>query len=202
MANRIHSNIHTIMKATLKLAFLLAFLLPAFTQKADAQTSLTGGIQRQLEYIEHHIIDLAEAMPEDKFYFTPESLGIKGAEFKGVRTFAGQIKHLATDNFHIWAPVNGNPLRSDITDVNGPEAIHTKAQIMQYLKESFEQGHQAIRTITSANAMEMLDFRGSRLPRLDLVFYALTHAQEHYGQMVVYLRMCGIIPPASAPAKN
>jgi uncharacterized damage-inducible protein DinB len=159
-------------------------------------------IERLLNNIEKNIVSTAEAMPEDKFYFTPESLGLKGSEFKGVRTFAGQVKHLATDNFAIWSPVTGDSLRADITDVNGPESIKTKAEIIQYLKESFALGHKAIATLTEKNATHMIPFRGSNLPRLDLVFYALTHDNEHYGQMVVYLRMCGIIPPASVPAKK
>ncbi|HEX4374125.1 MAG TPA: DinB family protein, partial [Puia sp.] len=136
-----------------------------------------------------------------KFYFTPESLNIKGSEFKGVRTFAGQIKHLATDNFEIWSPITGDPVRADITDVNGPESIKTKAEIIKYLKESFALGHKVIATLTEKNAMDMIEFRGSNLPRLDLAFYALTHDNDHYGQMIVYLRMCGIIPPASMPGK-
>jgi uncharacterized damage-inducible protein DinB len=159
-------------------------------------------IERLLNNIEKNIVSTAEAMPEDKFYFTPESLGLKGSEFKGVRTFAGQVKHLATDNFAIWSPVTGDSLRADITDVNGPESIKTKAEIIQYLKESFALGHKAIATLTEKNATDLIPFRGSNLPRLDLAFYALTHDNEHYGQMVVYLRMCGIIPPASVPAKK
>jgi uncharacterized damage-inducible protein DinB len=159
-------------------------------------------IERQLDYIEKQIVDAAEAMPEDKFDFTPESLSLKDSEFKGVRTFAGQVKHLATDNFHIWSPLTGDPLRPDITDVNGPASIKTKADIIKYLKESFALGHKAIQTLTEKNATEMLPFRGSKLARLDLAFYALTHSNEHYGQMVVYLRMCGIIPPASRPARQ
>src|ERR1700730_9372121 len=158
-------------------------------------------IERLLNNIEKNIVSTAEAMPEDKFYFTPESLDIKGSEFKDVRSFAGQIKHLATDNFAIWSPITGDPLRADIKDVNGPENIKTKAEIIKFLKESFALGHKAIETLTEKNAMDMLPFRGSKLPRLDLAFYALTHANEHYGQMIVYLRMCGIIPPASRPAK-
>jgi hypothetical protein len=161
--------------------------------------SLSGAIERQLNYIEEHIVSVAEAMPEDKFYFTPEGLDMKGSTFKGVRTFAGQIKHLATDNFHIWSPLTGDPLPAGIVDVNGPENIKTKAEIIKLLKESFALGHKAIATITEKNAMDMIPFRGSSLPRLDLAFYALTHANEHYGQMVVYLRMCGIVPPASRP---
>ncbi len=162
---------------------------------------LSSAIERLLNYIEGQIVSAAQSMPEDKFYFTPEALDIKGSEFKGVRTFAGQIKHLATDNFAIWSPLTGDPLPAGIVDVNGPENIKTKADIIEFLKQSFALGHRAIATLTDKNATEKIPFRGSSLARLDLAFYALTHANEHYGQMVVYLRMCGVIPPASRPAK-
>ncbi len=154
-----------------------------------------ANIERLLNNIERYIVTSAEAMPEDKFYFTPESLHIPGSDFKGVRTFAGQIKHLATDNIEIWSPITGEHVREDITDVNGPESIKTKAEIIRYLKESFALGHKVIATLTEKNAIETVEFRGRKLSRLDLAFYALTHADEHYGQMAVYLRMCGIVPP-------
>jgi uncharacterized damage-inducible protein DinB len=162
----------------------------------------SSAIERLLNYIEKNIVSTSEAMPEDKFYFSPQSLDIKGSAFRDVRSFAAQVKHLTADNFAIWSPITGEPLRSDIQDVNGPENIKTKAEIIKFLKESFALGHKAIASITEKNAMDMLPFRGGKLPRLDLAFYALTHANEHYGQMVVYLRMCGIIPPASMPVKN
>ncbi|HLY70023.1 MAG TPA: DinB family protein [Puia sp.] len=182
---------------------VLCLILPvAFEAKSQQSPSITIAVERLLDYTEKNIVGAAQAMPEDKFYFTPEGLNIPGSEYKGVRTFAGQIKHLATDNFAIWSPLTGEPLRTDIKDVNGPENIKTKAEIVKYLKESFALGHKAIATLTEKNAIEMLEFRGGKLPRLDLAFYALTHASEHYGQMVVYLRMCGIIPPASMTAKN
>lgn len=168
--------------------------------KQQSMVPFSSAIERQLESIESGIVFMAEAMPEDKYYFTPESLNINGSDFKGVRTFARQVKHLATDNFAIWSPVAGIPLRSDIKNVNGPEAIKTKAEILQYLKESFALGHKAVAAVTAENAMDMLPFRGSDLPRLDLVFYALTHDNDHYGQMVVYLRMCGIDPQTGKPA--
>lgn len=69
----------------------------------------------------------------------------------------------------------------------------------KFLKDSFPLGHKAIATLTTDNALEMIPFRGSKLERLDLAFYALTHANDHYGQMVVYLRLAGVIPPASRP---
>ncbi len=171
-------------------------------KKSVTDISLANAVERQLNGIERNIINTAEQMPDDRFYFTPESLNLKGSEFKGVRTFAGQIKHLAADNIFIWSAVTGDTVRADMTDVNGPASIKTKADIIKYLKESFALGHKAIATLTEKNAMEMISFRGRDLPRLDLVFYALTHANEHYGQMAVYIRMCGIIPFASLPPNN
>jgi len=157
--------------------------------------SFTTAIERQFNKIESDILSTAEAMPESKFDFTPESLNIKNSEFKGVRTFAGQIMHLATDNILIWSAITGDSVRSDIEDVNGPKSIKTKKDIIEYLKSSFAVGRKSISILTTQNAMDLIEFRGRRLPKLDLAFYALTHANEHYGQMAVYLRMCGIIPP-------
>ena len=163
------------------------------------QTSMTPGADRLLNYIEQHITEVAEAMPENRFNFTPDSLHIPGSQFKDVRSFAGQIKHLATDNFFIWSAITGEHLPPGIEDVNGPASLKTKAAILAYLKQSFAVGHKAIATLTTNNAMDMMPFRGNQMPRVDLAFYALTHANEHYGQLVIYLRMCGIIPPASRP---
>ena len=105
--------------------------------------------------------------------------------------------HIATDNILIWSAVTGDSVRADITDVNGPKTITTKQDILGYLKGSFAIGRKAISTLTNQNAMDMIQYRWRKLPRLDLAFYALTHANEHYGQMALYLRMCGIIPPAT-----
>ena len=140
-------------------------------------------------------------MPEDKFDFTPEDLHIKNSDFKGVRTFAGQLVHLATDNILIWSAITGDPVRADIEDVNGPKNLETKKDIIEYVKSSFAIGQKAISMMSEKNAMDMIQFRWRKLPRLDLAFYALTHANEHYGQMVVYLRMCGITPPPTLTDK-
>ena len=103
--------------------------------------------------------------------------------------------HLATDNILIWSAITGDAVRADIEDVNGPKNIKTKTDVIEYLKSSFSIGRKAIATLTNLNAMDMIDFRWRKLPRLDLAFYALTHANEHYGQMAIYVRMCVIMPP-------
>src|SRR6476660_9139941 len=85
-----------------------------------SQTSMTAGADRLLNYIEQHITEVAEAMPENRFDFTPDSLNIPGSEFKSVRSFAGQIKHLAADNLFIWSAITGDELPPGVEDVNGP----------------------------------------------------------------------------------
>ena len=176
-------------------SILIVVVCLAITASVFSQKSVTAAVERQFKKIESDILASAEAMPEDKFNFTPESLDLKGSDFKGVRTFAGQIMHLATDNILIWSAITGDPIREDIKDVNGPNSIQSKKEVIKYLKDSFAVGRKAIETLTDQNAMDMIQFRWRKLPRLDLAFYALTHANEHFGQMALYLRMCGMIPP-------
>ena len=184
-----------------KLIFLFAFNVALLTTCFGQQQSLTPAVERLFNKIESDILTTAEAMPEDKFNFTPENLDIKNSNFKGVRTFAGQILHLATDNIFMWSAITGESVRTDIEDVNGPKTLKTKKEIIEYLKSSFAIGRKAISTLTNQNAMDEIDYMWRKLPRLDLTFYALTHSNEHYGQMVVYLRMCGITPPATVNQK-
>jgi uncharacterized damage-inducible protein DinB len=184
------------MKKHILFIFTLAFALSCFGQQ-----SMTPAIERLFNKIESDILTSAQAMPEDRYDFTPESLHIENSDFKGVRTFGGQILHLATDNILIWSAVIGDSVRADIRDVNGPRSIKTKSGIIEYLRSSFAIGRKVISTMTNQNAMEMIEFRGRKLARLNLAFYALTHANEHYGQMAIYLRMCGIVPPPTMSDK-
>jgi uncharacterized damage-inducible protein DinB len=173
----------------------------SFVTTCIGQQSISPAIERQFNKIENDILSCAQAMPENKFDFTPESLNIKNSNFQGVRTFAGQIMHLATDNILIWSAITNASVRADIEDVNGPRNIKTKKEVIDYLKSSFTIGRNAISTLTTQNAMSPIEFRGRQLSKLDLAFYALTHANEHYGQMVIYLRICGIVPPPTINEK-
>jgi hypothetical protein len=88
-------------------------------------------VDREVSAIEKLVVDAAEAMPDDKFNFSPESSNIPGGEYKGVRTFAVQVKHVAASNYFIWSPVTGDKLPEGLKDGNGPENLKTKADIMQ-----------------------------------------------------------------------
>jgi len=167
------------------------------TQSQPSQTSptLASVVDREVGNVEKLIVEAAEAMPEDRFNFSPESLNIAGGDYKGVRTFALQVKHIAASNYAIWAPLTGDKFPEDFMGGNGPENMKTKAEIIKFLKDSFGLGHKAASTLTIQN---MLQTPGSsKSTRLRLAEFAVAHAYDHYGQMVEYLRMNGIVPPAS-----
>src|SRR5262249_31364601 len=137
----------------------------------------------------------AEAMPEEKFIFSPESLRIPGSNYDGVRSFALQVRHVAASNYAYWAPLTGETVRDDFRGGNGPEDRKTKAEIIQFLKDSYALGHRAAATLTAENLLQVVGTNNST--RLQRATQGVAHAYDHYGQVVEYLRMNGIVPPAS-----
>lgn len=157
--------------------------------------TLASALDREITAVEKQITEVAEAMPEDKFNFSPESLNIPSADFKGVRTFAVQVKHVAASNYFIWSPLTGDKLPEGLKDGNGPENLKSKADILKFLNDSFALGHKAAATLTTQNMLQ--NPGNSKSTRLRLATFGVAHAFDHYGQMVEYLRMNGIVPPAS-----
>jgi hypothetical protein len=170
---------------------------PASVPQAQPSPPLTiaSAVDSEISNIERQIIDVAEAMPEDKYNFSPESLNIPGSDFKGVRTFAVQVKHVAASNYFIWSHLTGDKLPEGLKDGNGPENLKTKVDIIKFLQDSFALGHKAAATLTTENMLQTAE--GSKSSRLHLATFGVAHAFDHYGQMVEYLRMNGIVPPAS-----
>jgi uncharacterized damage-inducible protein DinB len=144
------------------------------------------------------IVSAADAMPADKYGFAPTD-----GEFKGARTFGQQAKHLAAANHILAAAALGEEPPTGAGDEMGPETVRTKAEILDYLKGSFEHLGRAIDAIGDKNAAvkssPISPLRGTDTTRLALTVEAMIHAFDHYGQMVEYLRMNGVVPPASPP---
>src|SRR5579872_5842144 len=157
--------------------------------------TLTSILDGEISNIEKLVVEVAEAMPEEKYNFSPESVHIPGSDFKGVRTFAVQVKHVATSNYFIWSHLTGDKLPEGLKDGNGPENLKSKADIIKFLNDSFALGHKAAATLTTENMLQPAE--GSKSTRLHLATFGVAHAFDHYGQMVEYLRMNGIVPPAS-----
>jgi len=160
----------------------------------DERRTVTQVLDRTVSNVEHEFVPAAEAMPEDKFGFAPTN-----GEFKGVRTFAQQVKHVAAVNYELGAAILEEKTPVDIGDEAGPASITTKVEILKYLKDSFAYAHRAVQTINDKNLVETVKspFGEGKVTRLGLATTVAWHAFDHYGQMVVYLRMNGIVPPAS-----
>ncbi|HEX9254603.1 MAG TPA: DinB family protein [Candidatus Angelobacter sp.] len=154
-------------------------------------------VDRQVSQYEKLMVEAAEAMPADKFDFTPASLKIPGSAYGDVRTFAVLVKHTATANYRFWTTLTGEKMPENIKGPNGPDELKTKAEIMQFLKDSFAVGHRAAKTVTAENALEQLPFFRGSASRLYIASGAVIHDADEYGQVIEYLRMNGIVPPAS-----
>jgi len=166
-------------------------------QSPQPAPTIASVMERDIGAVENQIVDASEAMPEDKFNFTPEALNIPGANYKGVRSFAVEVKHIAASNWFIWSPLTGDKLPEGLKDGNGPANLQTKTDIIKFLKDSFVLGHKAAATLTTENILQSPS--NSKSTRLHLAEFGVAHAYDHYGQMVEYLRMNGIAPPASRP---
>jgi uncharacterized damage-inducible protein DinB len=191
--------------ATLFLAAVSAYAQTAKSSPAAAASAspstpptIASAIDREISLVEKEVVEAAEAMPEDKFDFSPEKLNVPGSDYKGVRTFGQQLKHIAASNYLIWSPITGEKPPDTVNDGKGPDNMRAKADIIQYVKDSFAFGHKAVATLNESNLVHPIP-RNNRPPttRLFLATFAPAHAFDHYGQMVEYLRMNGIVPPAS-----
>jgi uncharacterized damage-inducible protein DinB len=196
------------MKSILVLLLLLTsgnILAQIGQQRVDAKE--TAGLDAEREkhalqvlakLTEKVIVSAADAMPADKYGFAPAD-----GEFKGVRTFGQQVKHLAATNHILAAAALGEEPPTGAGDELGPETVRTKAEILDYLNGSFEHLAKAIEAIgqkaAPVRSSPISPLKSTEATRLALVVESLVHAFDHYGQMVEYLRMNGVVPPASRP---
>ena len=180
------------------LAFLLLLVGGGWTLAQDAKPAEARSIAQVLEHsvagVESEFVPAAEAMPEDNYSFVPTS-----GEFKGARTFAQQVKHVAAVNYLVGAAILEQKPPVALGGENGPDSVKTKAEIVKFLKESFAYAHKAVGTINDGNLLKPIKspFGEGTTTRLGMATLIVGHCFDHYGQMVEYLRMNSIIPPAS-----
>lgn len=189
-------------KSILFACLLVAALCgPSIAAKAQApnadqpKRTFASEYDHMLTDVEKLIVEAAEAMPEDKFNFAPTAPG----DFKGVRTFALELKHIAVANYMLGSGILQEKPPVEMKGPNGPDNITSRADVLKFLKDSFAYAHKAMASISESNVLESikLPYGNAQTTRLTLATRILGHPYDHYGQMVVYLRMNGIIPPAS-----
>ena len=174
---------------------------------ASAQSSapstpptIASVLDRSLSGIERNILRAADAVPEDKYDFSPATANIPG-DFKTpdpVRTLGQQFKHIG-DALESYASAISGEKRESSADENGPKSVKTKHDVIAYLKSAFAQAHSAINTINQQNVVEPV--APGKPTRLALAVGMVGHSNNHYGQIIEYLRMNGMVPPESQPSK-
>lgn len=181
------------------LSFVAGFSSTSWAQSIEASGHRTNAqiIEFILNVQEKAVLAAAEAMPAEKYGFAPTR-----GEFKGVRTFAQQLVHIAGDNYSLGAGILGEKPPVNVGDgESGDTSLRTKAEILPYLKNSFAYMHRAAAAIDDANAPiptpAISPWPAGTATRLGVAIEDEVHTYDHYGQVVEYLRMNGIVPPAS-----
>lgn len=151
-----------------------------------------------LHSVRRTVVGAAEAMPADKYRFAPDS---SIGDFANVRTFSAQVKHLAATNYILAAAALGQEPPANAGDEAGPADVHTKADVLRYLNGSYDALAAAVHAIGNdsipVTSSPISPMQGQTATRVGLIAEALIHSFDHYGQMVEYLRMNGVIPPNS-----
>jgi len=161
-------------------------------QKDEVPRSIAGSISGTLQFAEGNFLGVAEAMPEDKYSFVPTA-----GKFDGVRSFGEQVKHVACAQFAFFKEFEGKKPPDDC-EKGGHEPAKTKPELIKYLKDSFDYSNRVLATLTTKNALERVEGRyGAPNTKLGISVVAVWHITDHYGQLVEYLRMNGIIPPVT-----
>ncbi len=179
------------MKIVSRILLCLLFAVVSHVALAQTRLTVTQALDFWIANTEKEV-SAADAMPEEKYSFAPTA-----GEFTGARTFAQQVKHLAANNYRMAAYILTQTPTPDQESETGPDAVRSKVQIMDYVKGSFAALHRAVAVVNEGNMVEPLTVPPRQNTRLQLAVDAVTHSYDHYGQMVEYLRMNGIVPPAS-----
>ena len=186
------------MKRVVPITLLLLLTCAAMTVQAQAageeKHTISQVLDRSLSGVEKEFVDAADAMPQDKYNYAPTN-----GEFKGVRTFSQQVKHVAAVNFLVASSILDEKPPMELGGENGPDSVKTKEEIMKFLRDSFAFAHRAMTSVNAENVVGSINspFGEGKTTRLGMATLIVGHCFDHYGQMVEYLRSNGIIPPAS-----
>jgi uncharacterized damage-inducible protein DinB len=159
-------------------------------QQDGVPKSIAESISGTLQFVEGSFLGVAEAMPENRYSFIPT-----GGNFEGVRSFAEQVKHVACAQFAFFNEFEGKKPPEDC-EKGGHEPARSKPELIKYLKDSFDYSNRVLATLSEKNALERVEGRyAGPNTKLGISVIAVWHITDHYGQMVEYLRMNGIVPP-------
>ena len=155
----------------------------------DIPKSIAESVSGTLQFTEGNFLGIAEAMPEDKYSFIPTT-----GKFDDARSFGEQVKHVACAQFAFFYEFEGKKPPDDC-EKGGHAPAKTKAELIKYLKDSFDYGNGVLATLTATNALDRVEGRyAGPNTKLGISVVAVWHITDHYGQLVEYLRLNGIVP--------
>jgi uncharacterized damage-inducible protein DinB len=153
-----------------------------------------------LKIYEDQIMGAVNAMPADKFDFAPSAAIFAASQKvdylspndKGVRKFGEMVGHIAQANYFFFSSVDGSKMGPEVKAIG---SMTSKDDLVKALAGSFAFAHKAIGTLTAANAFASVK---DDQTKTSMAAFGIAHMCDHYGQLVEYLRMNGVVPPASA----
>ena len=177
---------------------LLAFAFPAHAQDAMKKDAAVKPADPELKVVldswnevGRKLIAMAEDFPEDKYDFKPTP---------AQRSFAEQLLHAAGSNYFFINPVMGKEPQA--AEDPKRDQYKSKADIVAFVKKSFADGAAAIQSKGEKGmTTEVVYFPDQKARVLDIAYGLIEHSGEHYGQLVVYYRLAGLVPPESRPKK-
>jgi len=179
----------------LAVVVLVALAVGQDAAKKDAPKPAVGPSQALLDNwndVGRKLIAMAEDFPEDKYDFKP---------VPAERSFAEQLLHAANSNYFFTNPAMG--LKPPAEEDPKREQYKTKAAVVEFVKKAFADGAAAIKQKGDRGLNDLMvdPFANQQVRVSDMAWGLLEHSGEHYGQLVVYYRVAGLVPPESRPKK-
>ena len=166
----------------MRLMLILAIAASSFAQTERVMDEARADYR----LVQKYMIRSAEKMPDADYSFTPAP---------GVRTFAQQIAHVADDQYNLCAPVRGETRNARYREIE--LTLKTKVDLVPSLKQAFEYCDAAYDSVTAKNAAEVVPFGNTTRTKLSMLNWNTWHTWEHYGNLVIYFRLKGVVPPSS-----
>ena len=178
------------MTRILSALFLAAAVMPAFAQQQPPAT-FPSYLQGQYAMLKKYIMGSAEKMPAEHFSFRPSP---------DVRTYAGLFGHTMQAQFGYCSTVKGAPNPTAGKELE--KIVTDKAGVIQMVKDAFDYCDDVFAKLTNENALEIITGgvppNQRQLARANQLTMLVVHGNEHYGNLVTYMRIKGIVPPSSA----
>ena len=162
---------------------ILGTAAAAAAQPGFPPTSFLTPAKATWESTRNLVIGIVEVMPEDKYDFRPTP---------SVRTFRDNIIHLVAENYLFFGRVAGENLG------NPAQNLKSRDELLKALRESYDYGAKVWAGLTEEKALEMIEVRGQKVQRWSAILGAIQDNMNHYGNLVVYIRLNGLVPPRSA----